>query len=256
MLVFSNTGDIMKKKRRLKTWIIQLFIVLCLTGFIYSFFKIIKWKIDVNNNKNVKKQIDEKVNIIVNEEKEIQYDIDFTVLKEQNADTVAYISVPNTNINYIVVKGNDNSFYLNHNFNKKYNSAGWIFADYHNNFDNFDKNIIIYGHNTKDGSMFGTLRKVITKEWYTNNDNLNIVLVTENGTYNYEVFSTYTITSEDYYINTLFDNDIEFASFAKKLKSRSVYNFSKEVNGEDKILTLSSCIGDGKKRVVLHAVLK
>lgn len=245
----------MKKKRKLKKWIIKLFIIICLTGFIYSFFKIIKWQIDVNNNKTIKEQLDEKINLIVNEEKEIQYDIDFTSLKEQNSDTVAYISVPNTNINYIVVKGNDNSYYLNHSFNKKYNSAGWIFADYHNNFDTNDKNIVIYGHNMKDRSMFGTLRKVITKEWYTNNDNQEVVLVTENGTYNYEVFSTYTITAEDYYINTKFDNDTEFVSFIKKLKTRSVYNFGTEVKGEDKILTLSSCIGDGKKRVVLHAVL-
>ena len=97
------------------------------------------------------------------------------------------------------MKGNDNSFYLNHNFEKKWNVAGWVFADYRNRFDETDKNIIIYGHNGKDGSLFGTLENV--------------------------------------------------------LKSRSVYDYGVEVSGEDSILTLSSCIGVGEKRVVLHAKL-
>ena len=58
---------------------------------------------------------------------------------------------------YPVVKGSNNSFYLNHCFDKSYNSAGWIFADYRNKFDNTDKNIVIYGHNMRDGSMFGSM---------------------------------------------------------------------------------------------------
>ena len=58
---------------------------------------------------------------------------------------------------YPVVKGTNNSFYLNHCFDKSNNSAGWIFADYRNKFDNTDKNIVIYGHNMRDGSMFGSM---------------------------------------------------------------------------------------------------
>ena len=97
--------------------------------------------------------------------------MDFTELKKQNPDTVAHIKVNNTRISYVVVQGNDNEYYLNHNFNKEKNRAGWIFADYRNSFDESDKNLIIYGHNMKDGSMFDTLIKTIDKEWYTNKDN-------------------------------------------------------------------------------------
>lgn len=69
------------------------------------------------------------------------------------------------------------------------------------------------------------------------------------------MFSTYQITPEDYYINTIFNNDDEFTKFINKIKSRSNYDYGVGLDSSDKVLTLSSCIGDGKKRVVLHAKL-
>jgi len=239
-------------RRRLKKGVIIILVIICLIGIIYSSYNIIKWKLDVNNNKEVKRNIDKKIKIKIDKD-DTKYKIDFNSLKEINPDTIGYINVNNTNIAYVVVKGDNNKYYLKHNFEKKYNIAGWIFADYHNKFDESDKNIVIYGHNTKDGSMFGTLEKVITKEWYENKDNYNIVLVTENATYNYQVFSTYSIKPEDYYIKTEFNND--FYEFINRLKNRSIYDYNVEVNENDKILTLSSCTGSGEGRVVLHAKL-
>lgn len=255
-------------KRRLKPWVVITFSIICFIGVIYFSYEVVLWKIHVNENKKIQDVIKNKIIIIepnTNDENkelgekqdnltnEIQYNIDFESLKQQNSDTIAYLKVNNTNIDYVIVKGKDNSYYLKHNFEKKWNTAGWVFADYHNRFDDNDKNIIIYGHSMKNGSMFGTLRNVLTKNWYTNEENHKIVLVTENGVYNYEVFSTYSIVPEDYYINTSFKNNSEFDKFVKKLKSRSIYNYGVDVTGEDKILTLSSCMGGGKKRVVLHA---
>lgn len=243
-------------KRRLKKKyvgiLITIFIIICLIGLIYSLINIINWKKDVDDNKDILEEI--KENIITNEENDL-IKIDFKSLKEKNSDTIAYIKVNGTNIDYVVVKGNDNSYYLNHNFNKEYNIAGWIFSDYHNKFDETDKNIVIFGHNTKNGSMFGTLKNVLDKSWQDNKDNLEITLVTEKGQYKYQVFSTYSIIAEDYYINTLFNSDDEYSRFVNEISSRSNYDYNVEVNSNDKILTLSSCIGDGKKRVVLHAKL-
>ena len=144
---------------------------------------------------------------------------------------------------------------MNHNFEKKWNIAGWIFADFHNKLDETDKNLIIYGHNTKDGSMFGSLKNILKEEWYKNPDNYKVILVTEMGQFTYQVFSTYSIKPEDYYINTIFNSDEEFDKFIKKLKSRSVYDYGIDVSANDKILTLSSCMNEGTKRVVLHAKL-
>lgn len=256
------------KKRRLKSKyrkkikiLVFLFALLCLCIAIYSIVNIFIWKKDVDENEKIHDKIEDNITIVEPKEDEkqgdqkVKYDINFNSLKEINKDTIAYLKVNGTNIDYIVVKGNDNNYYLKHNFEKKWNIAGWIFADYKNKFDESDKNIIIYGHNTKDGSMFGTLKNVLNKEWYENDENHKVVLVTEKKTYYYQVFSTYSIKPEDYYINTKFKNNDEFDKFIKKLKSRSIYDYKLDVSFEDKILTLSSCINEGTKRVVLHAKL-
>ena len=211
-------------------------------------------KKDTSDNKNIKKSIEESINITIEDERE-KYDINWETLKKQNTDTIAYIKVNNTNINYIVVKGSDNDYYLTHNFNKEYNVAGWVFSDYRNHFDGTDKNIIIYGHDIKDGSMFGTLKNVLNKDWYENEENYKVILVTEEEQYEYQVFSSYSIIAEDYYIKTTFNDDSEFDKFVRELKSRSIYNYETEVSKDDTILTLSSCMGNSKKRVVLHAKL-
>ena len=158
----------------------------------------------------------------------------------QNYDGIPYLKVNNTKIDYVVVKAKDNDYYLHHNFNKKSNVAGWVFADYHNKFDGSDRNIVIYGHNMKNGTMFGTLKKTFKKEWYKNTDNHIITLVTEQGTLKYQVFSVYSIPVEDYYINTKFSSDNDFYKFIKTLKSRSIHNFKVDVNKTDKIFFVKS----------------
>lgn len=242
------------KKKSILLFLMRIFIFICLIGIVYSSYKVVRWFLEVSENHNINNQTKKSITKIDSEDNE-KYQIDFKTLKKQNADTVGYIQVNETKIDYVVVKGKDNSYYLNHNFEKKKNIAGWIFADYHNQFDGEDKNIILYGHNTRDGSMFDTLKNVLDKEWYENEENYKVLFITEMGTYYYQVFSTYSIKPENYYINTEFNSESEYLSFLKKLKNRSVYDYSVDVDANDKILTLSSCLQEGQKRVVLHAKL-
>ena len=237
----------MNKKKKM---IIKFIMLICLLVLVYSLYNIVMWYIDNKKNESIKEEIKE---IIENNSEDNT--IDFSALKEKNKEIVAYLKVNNTNIDYVVVKGNDNSYYLKHNLYKEYNRAGWIFMDYHNKLDGNDKNIVIYGHNTRDGSMFGTLRNVVTREWYENEDNHIINLVLDGEVLTYQVFSTYSIKVEDYYINTIFKDNNEFNTFINTLKKRSVYDYGVEVSGEDSILTLSTCTGNGKSRMVLHAKL-
>jgi len=72
------------------------------------------------------------------------------------------------------LKTKNNEFYLNHSFDKSENLGGWIFADCKNKFNGTDKNIVIYGHNMKDNSMFGTMQKILNPEWYNNEENTNM----------------------------------------------------------------------------------
>lgn len=240
-----------KSKKYKKTILNLILYIILLSILIYSGIKIFKWYKDKTNNNKIAEQI--KSTVIVEEENGDEYTVDFNKLKEQNNETIAWLKVNNTNVEYPVVKGTNNSFYLNHSFDKSNNSAGWIFADYRNKFDNTDKNIVIYGHNMRDGSMFGSMLNILNAKWYENEENTNITLYTENEKCMYKVFSVYKIENEDYYIKTEFKNDNEFEDFIKTLKKRSIKDFNVDVSKYDNILTLSTCANNNKYRVVLHA---
>ncbi len=245
-----------KKNKKYKRVILNIIIyMILLFVLIYSGIKIFKWYKDKTNNNRITEQI--KSTVMVKKENEDknkeEYAIDFNKLREQNNETVAWIKVNNTNVEYPVVKATNNGFYLNHSFDKSKNSAGWIFADYKNKFDNTDKNIVIYGHNMRDGSMFGSLKNILNSDWYNNEENTDITLYTENEKSIYKVFSIYKIESEDYYIKTEFSNDNEFERFIETLKKRSIKNFNIDISKENSILTLSTCANNNKYRVVLHA---
>lgn len=248
-------------KNNRKKFIVKIFILIFLVGILYSTINIVIWYIDNKKNAIVQEELMESVKVIEKDDQEKtedkdnedEYVIDFESLKSINKDTVGYIKVNNTNINHIVVKTTDNKYYLTHNLKKEKNRSGWIFMDYRNKLDGTDKNIIIYGHNTTDGSMFGTLRRIITKDWYSNTDNYIIKLYLDGEEKKYQVFSTYSIPVEDYYITTNFKNNKEFKNFINVLTKRSVHKYNVNVQEIDHILTLSTCTGNGKKRMVLHA---
>lgn len=181
-------------------------------------------------------------------------EVNFDNLKGINPDTVGWINVPGTKINYPFVHTKDNEYYLKHTFDKTSNKKGWVYLDYRNNIDNLSKNTILYAHGLVNNQMFGSMRRVVKQSWYNNKNNRIITIVTPIGNQKWQVFSTYTIEPESYYITTSFKDNDEFNNFINTLKQRSVYNYGVEVNANDKILTLSSCYDD-KKRMVLHAKL-
>lgn len=242
----------MKKKRILNIAIyLILFLILICSGF-----KLYFWYKDKKNNDETTEQLKNNVKlekIKKDNSNNEKYIVDFKKLKSENSDVVAYIKVNNTNIEYPIVKTSNNNFYLNHSFDKSKNSRGWIFADYKNKFDNTDKNIVIYGHNMRDESMFGSLKNILNEEWYNNAENNNITFLTEKGNYIYKVFSIYKIESEDYYIKTYFKNDEDYEKFLNTIKNRSIKNFDINLNINDKIITLSTCANNNKYRIVLHA---
>ena len=241
------------KPRNKKIVVLSIIRMIFFIALVVSIIYIIKWYIDSKQNKMLEEKVSEVIVIETEESLDEEYKIDFEKLKEINNQIVAYLKVNGTSIEYAVVQAKDNNYYLRRNLDKKYNIGGSIFMDYKNKLDGTDKNIVIYGHNIKDGSMFGTLKNVLEEEWYNNRNNHIITLVTENKTYKYQVFSVYEIENEEYYINTEFENN-EFKEFINTLKARSITNFNVEVTEEDNILTLSTCGDNNKYRVVLHAV--
>ena len=176
-------------------------------------------------------------------------------LKLMNNDIVGYIIVNDTNINYPIVKGKDNNYYLNHSFLKKESKRGSIFLDYRNDLNNLSRNNIIYGHGLTDNTMFGSLNNLLKKEWYNNKNNLYIKIITDNSIKIFQIFSVYTINKESYYIKTYFSNNKYFKQFLKTITRRSIFNFNSDVDVNDKILTLSTCKNDFGSRIVVHSKL-
>ena len=242
-----------KNKKKLFNVVMRIIELIFLILLVYSSINIFKWYNNNKENKQIINEIAESVTINEDTNEEKKYKINFEELKQKNSDTVAWLKVENTNIEFPIVQANNNSYYLTHNFDKEYNVAGWIFADYKNKLDGTDRNIVVYGHNMRNNSMFGSLKDVITEEWYNNEENKYITFVTENDYQTYQVFSVYQIKTEDYYIQTEFKSN-EFTEFIDTITKRSKKDFGINVSKEDTILTLSTCANNNKYRVVLHSV--
>ena len=211
-----------KQKSKKTLFIIMIMQLIFLILLIYSSLRIIVWAKNNKENKEIISNIEKSVEIDSTNDEENKYKVNFEKLKQENSDTVAWLKVENTNIEIPVVQAKDNSYYLTHNFNKKYNVAGWVFADYKNKFDETDKNIVVYGHNMRDDSMFGSLKNVIKEEWYDNKDNKYITFITENEYQTYQIFSIYQTEKEDYYIDLVFYNYILKCFVLIDLKTKKI----------------------------------
>lgn len=158
-------------------------------------------------------------------------------LSSINDDYVFWINVEGTNIDYPVVQGKDNDFYLNRGFNKEYLKSGSIFLDYRNNF-NDDFNSVIYGHHMRNKTMFGELMKFKEEEFFKNNK--EITITSKDGTYDYEIFAVGVFDADFSYNDVSFSDENEFSNFLNKIMSNSTYKRD-IVDSSDKIITLSTC---------------
>lgn len=269
------TRQVVREKRTLKLWVWIALLIIFLVLFIFCIINLFFWKIDSSKTKNILDDINKDTNILeiddnektenINEPEDplsdywyyIKFpliDVNFSELKLKNEETVGWINVNNTNINYPFVQTDNNDFYLNHSFDKTYNEAGWVYLDYRNKKNFTDRNTIIYAHSRLDKTMFGSLSKVLKESWYKDKNNHIIRISTETENTLWQIFSVYVIDTETYYITTNFINDNEYSQFLNTISSRSIYDFNTELSTDDRILTLSTCYSDTQKTVV-HAKL-
>ena len=174
-----------------------------------------------------------------------------------NPETVGWLKINDTNIDYPVVKSNNNKYYLHHNYELEDDHNGWVFMDYRNNPKELNKNTIIYAHNRYyNGVMFGTLDKVLSDKWTNKKNNLTIKFDTLYGEMNWQIFSAYKVEVTSDYLQIKFSTDDEFMEFISKIKQRSIRDYGIEVGPNDKIITLSTCATEKDTRIVVHAVLR
>lgn len=169
-------------------------------------------------------------------------------LKEQNADVIGWIAFDNMDLSYPIMQGEDDSYYLTHTFSGETNSAGSIFMEAGNSPDFQDCHTIIYGHNMKNLSMFGQLRKFRTEEFYQENQYFTVY--TQDQVYRYQIFACYDISESGDIYTIGFAPDEEFGAFVDEMKRRSYYDTGVEATKQDKIITLSTCSATGKRFVI------
>ncbi|MBQ9029168.1 class B sortase [Candidatus Saccharibacteria bacterium] len=175
-------------------------------------------------------------------------------LKEKNSDTVGWVQILGTNVNYPFVQGRENDYYRTHSFNKSYNLAGWVALDYRNSANLTDNHSILYLHGKLKGTEFEPARSVISNSYWLNNPEKFIIRTsTDYSNELWQVFSIYKTTADDY-AKLSFRNDAEKKTFAEKLAAQSVYNFNVPFEEDDKILTFSVRYDD-EHIVVIHAKL-
>ncbi len=211
----------------------------------------LKKVIEITDTESIIAKLDDE---IIKEEKPLNEEV--AKLLSINPEVVGWLTVNNTNIDYPTVRANNNEYYLSHNIYMENDANGWVFTDYRNDPIELNDNLIVYAHNRYySGVMFGTLANTTKKSWYGKEENQIITYKTLNETYHYKIFSIYKIYKTNDYIATSFTSTEAKDIFFNKLKDRSIYNFNVPVNGNDKILTLSTC-ADENNRIVVHAVLQ
>lgn len=182
-------------------------------------------------------------------------DVDFEALKAINPDIVGWIYLEGTEINYPVVRGSDNSYYLNKLYDGTSNGSGSIFMDYRNEPNFVDKNNILYGHSMKNGTMFTAIKRFKNQAYY--DEHPVALLMTPEKNYKVEFFTGYIANVEqdawDYY----FDTEEDFQHWLDSSKSKSTFASEVVPTVDDEILTLSTCTYEfDNARYVLVGVMR
>lgn len=180
-------------------------------------------------------------------------DMDFSALRQQNPDVLGWILIPGTRVSYPVVQGTDNSYYLDHTWRGGKNSVGAIFMDYRNNGDLSDFNTIIYGHRMNNRSMFGTLSQYKSRSYWQAHP--YVYLTDDSGTHRYEIFAAGEVSVDSDVYRLGLRSDSSRQSFLDSCLALSALNTGVTPHTYDKVLTLSTCTGNGHAtRWVVQAV--
>lgn len=214
-----------------------VFFILSFCFCIYKIFDIFK---EIDESEDLKEELIEIIDIPDVPSEEPEFTINFDELKKTNSDVVGWIVIEGTQVSYPIVQGNNNSFYLNHSYDKKWSGYGSIFMDYSSSSDFSDFNTFVYGHSTKNGTMFGELYKYMDVNFY--NEHSNYYLYTPSGNYLVEIFSAYDANTDSDSYNQDFSSLEEYKNYLELIISKSRFSTDIEVDyKKDRIITLYSC---------------
>ncbi|MEA4966193.1 MAG: class B sortase [Oscillospiraceae bacterium] len=170
---------------------------------------------------------------------EVPITVDFESLRAENSDVIGWLYCADTAINYPVVQGDDNSYYLNRMMDGSSSSGGTIFMDDQGSPDFSDNDSVLYGHNMKDGSMFHSLLSYSKQEYY--DEHPTMYLLTPTGDYRVDLFSAFVTAADSWAYVLRFGTEAEHAAYLEKAISSSAFVSGVTPAVEDKLLLLSTC---------------
>ena len=165
--------------------------------------------------------------------------IDADALTEMNADYACWLYAPDTPIDYPVVHGEDNDYYLHRLFNGEHNACGTLFIDYRNLGDFQDPNTLLYGHHMRNGSMFKAITYYADQAYFDSHPFM--LIVTPEKRYLLELFAGYTTSKSDHCYDIAISDESDMAAFVEEALGKSNFTADVEIKGGDRLVTLSTC---------------
>lgn len=171
-------------------------------------------------------------------------------LNKNNSDIVGWIEIPNTTVNYPVLKGKDNSYYLNHDYEKKFSNLGSIFLDKDVDIEKPSTNLLMYGHRNKSNMMFEQVYKYRSEAFYKEHPNIRVTTLNSDSEYtiigamyakSYEFNEDLDGSAFKFYNFIEANNEEEFDNYINNIKNNSVYNIDETARYGDKLITLCTC---------------
>ncbi len=241
-----------KNKKRFS----NLLTIICIAVFGYSLYILGGIGLDYYHNHQVLAEAQDIYHSFENETEKPVNGVreQFTALHDINPEIVGWISIDDTKINYPILQSENNTDYLDRNYKGEESRAGSIFMDYRNHVAFGNRNMILYGHDMKDGSMFRHLEKFTEEDFYHNHP--EIYYDTLYDSFDAEVFAVYYTTTDFDYIQTDFTSVDEYGSLLNEIKARSMFESDIDIDENDQILTLSTCdytLDPDEGRLVVHA---
>lgn len=188
------------------------------------------------------------------EEENLPFVYDHQALLNINSEGQGYLYIPSIDLRLPVVQGTDNEYYLNHTFNKVYNAAGALFIDSRVDKGLGGSNVIIYGHNMKNGSMFAKLAYYKNESFYRQQGNDVFYIYTGDEIREYRIFDAFENDPEGYVYTCNFGTASQLQEYASTVKSYSLYDTGVDVSSATQVVTFSTCTGDGARRIIVQGI--
>lgn len=247
----NGSGKGKNKKKKKSNWILNIMIVILLAVMAYSGYQIISQLLEDKKGENVYEEVasnavaDETETAVVNvngvEETVTLRKVNFDTLWNINKDVIGWLECEGTIINYPVVQGDDNTYYLKHLLDGTYHRFGTLFVDCENAADFTDQNTVIYGHHIKVGTMFQTLDNYKEPDYYKSHPYFMLYL--PDKTYRIELFAGCLVDGSGG-IPLNFADKQEYQNYIDSLRSESTFTSPVTMTSEDRMVTLYTCAYD------------